>query len=179
MNELETSRKGVALFLQGWSGDVGPNRALVEKPGDGNDARTTYQRATELARLLVSQTDEAIAGARELPGDRLRAVEADADLPTGMSGVNTRVAFRAIAIGDRVAIVAVSGEVFQDYGPILTSIRSDLFMPSCGLANGYAGYIPTKAGFDYAESYELKTTPYTPAAEGVMRAQFAKLLAQI
>jgi hypothetical protein len=175
MTRLEAGRPGVALFLQGWSGDVAPNRVFE------SEVAKSYREAQRIADLLVAECRTAIAGATVLPGDRLKVVSADRDFVTREEpkNFNKRVLFRAIAIGDKAVIVNISGEVFQDYGPMLTNVRNDFFMPSCGLVNGYAGYIPTKDGWRYEGSYELDTTPYTEAAEDSMRAGFAELLANL
>lgn len=87
-------------------------------------------------------------------------------------GLSGEVRFRAIVIGDRAVVVATSGEMYQDYGPILTRYSS-AFMPSCGLANGYSGYIPTTRGFNHPfSSYELDSTPFTNAAQTYIEAGF-------
>jgi hypothetical protein len=166
MNNLEASFP-VALFLQGWSGDLGPN--YRDKP-----LEREYIKMRNLAKELSDDTLRAVASSTEYSSDRLKAEGFTTEFTTRMRGVDRNVTFRGFAIGSSIAIVAVSAEVFQDYGPILTRYSSK-FMPSCGLANGYSGYIPTADGFKYTKSYEPNTSPFTPGVEGEMGEAFRKL----
>lgn len=171
MNLLEEDGS-ISLFLQGWSGDVGPCN------GEKSHSIRTYTKMKELADTFVAESRRAIAGATEYRADTLRVLAPPVQYFTpNRSDVDRAVTFRGIAIGTEILIVAVSGEIFQDYGPILTSfLKRKVFMPSCGLANGYSGYIPTTDGFRNRKGYETNTTPFLDStAETEMRAGFRLL----
>jgi hypothetical protein len=74
----------------------------------------------------------------------------------GCPGGKADTILQAVRIGD-ICIAALPGEVFVQYG--LKIIKDSPFKDTfvIGLANDYAGYIPTRDAFDKG-GYEIKST---------------------
>jgi hypothetical protein len=170
MTMLEGTTPGISLFLQGWSGDVEPNYGLFPQP-----AERSYGQMTQMARWLGEETLRALGHVQRIGGDALDVARLQRRFPVKDAGLSDEVTFMGLAIGRDAFLVAVSGEMYQDYGPILTEY-SRAVMPSCGLTNGYGGYVPTARGFGIS-SYETRTTPFARDAESHVRAAFRDLFA--
>jgi hypothetical protein len=173
MGMLEERTPGlVSLFLQGWSGDLEPNYGRLAPP-----VTRSYQEMKQMAAWLTEDSLRALGSLKSLDGDRLKVARFTTTFPVRETGLSEDVTFLGIAIGTGAVLVAVSGEMYHDYGYILTEY-SGSFMPSCGLANGYSGYIPTTRGFEIT-SYETNTTPFTDEAEQHVRAAFQDLFKEL
>jgi hypothetical protein len=152
----------VSLFLQGFTGDVGP---LLCGP-TSEMKEDTYPFAVEAGRQLYGDIAEAMRQAAAVSSVPLRTMQTIVKLPTvgGFHRSHMDVVLMAIRLGD-LAILTASGEIFNGYvGEIGAKSPFAQTLFSC-LGNGYTGYLPTIEAFrDGLGGYELKTTPFTDSA---------------
>jgi len=152
----------VSLFLQGFTGDVGP---LLCGPTSGMK-EDTYPFAVEAGRKLRGDIAEAMGRMSEVSSLPLKMAQSIVKLPTvgGFHRSHMDVVLMAVRLGD-LAILTASGEIFNGYvGKIGTKSPFAHTLFSC-LGNGYTGYLPTLEAFrDGLGGYEMKTTPFTESA---------------
>ncbi|MDF2717159.1 MAG: hypothetical protein K0R28_4084 [Paenibacillus sp.] len=152
----------VSLFLQGFTGDVGP---LLCGP-TSEMKEDTYPYAVEAGQRLYGDIAEAMRHAAAVSSVPLRSMQTIVKLPTvnGYHRSHMDVVLMAIRLGD-LAILTASGEIFNGYvGKIGAKSPFAHTLFSC-LGNGYTGYLPTSEAFrDGLGGYELKTTPFTESA---------------
>lgn len=176
--EQEYGEPFVSLFLQGFTGDVGP---LLCGPTCGLQ-EDTYPFAVEAGRQLHGDIAEALRSAEEIANTTpVKTLQSYARLPAvpwyHRSHLDVRL--MAIRLGE-LAILSVSGEIFNGYvGKIKpkSPFEHTLF---CSLANGYTGYLPTWEAFhDGLGGYEMKTTPFIDAACEPFAGACVELLARL
>jgi hypothetical protein len=158
--EQEKHNGFVALFVQGFSGDVGPYGHYR------NEIEDTYplvkQRGHELYQEIAAVA-ERTQSIRSLP---LASMEKQVDLPTkaGYFKPSIGVTLHGMRIGDML-IVSVSCEVFSGYIGMIKPSSPVSYTLFAGVSNGYCGYLPTPQAYqDGLGGYEMNTTPYTPEA---------------
>jgi len=162
MNEYESKFKEgfVSLFIQGFSGDVGPRDDYRIGTDD------TYPKVCELAQVLfqdIERVEEHLQNISSLP---LKAVEREVALPTRVGYLDplSYVTLHGLRIGDIVLLTA-SCEVFNGYVGKIKRYSPAPFTLFSGLANGCNGYLPTEEAFqDGRGGYEIDVTPYEEKA---------------
>ncbi|RKN66021.1 hypothetical protein [Paenibacillus ginsengarvi] len=152
----------VSLFLQGFTGDVGP---LVCGPTSGWK-EDTYPLVIEAGQRLYADIAETIRRVETVAAVPLDAMQTIVKLPTvnGFHRSHLDVTLVGIRIGD-LAILTASGEIFNGYVGHIKPRSPFAHTLFCSLGNGYTGYLPTAKAFaDGLGGYEMKTTPYTASA---------------
>jgi hypothetical protein len=174
MNEMEERYGGgfVSLFAQGFCGDVGPvDHYRTEK-------EDTYPLVRAMGHRLFGDIARTVAGLSAIGGLPLRSAEKTIRLPTreGYYMPSCSMTLHGLRIG-QAALISVSGEIFNGFvGPIARESPFPYTLLS-GLANGYSGYLPTRAAFhDGLVGYEVNTTPYSDRACEMFTDQAAELL---
>ncbi|MEF3302069.1 hypothetical protein [Paenibacillus sp. GYB003] len=164
MNAIENDYGNgfVSLFLQGFTGDVGP---LLCGPTSGM-TEDTYPFVVEAGRRLHGDIAEATRRMEPVASVPLRAMRTNVRLPavTGFHRPHLDVVLMAIRMGD-LAILSASGEIFNGYVDKIKPRSPFAYTLFSSLANGYTGYLPTAEAFrDGLGGYELRTTPFTESA---------------
>ncbi len=159
--EQEPDGPHCALFLQGFSGDLGPNTKNPKWTGAYWDFNFQKEEMERYTCQFKADVKEVAARSRPLASHELRIACNKVDLDTvNFPQPKIPLTISGIAIGEMV-LLSYSGEMFNQYGPLLTHLRPHGYTLSAGVANGYCGYVPTKAAFsDGITSYELTTSPY-------------------
>jgi neutral ceramidase len=166
--EGEAGGPTCALFLQGFSGDLGPNKKDPKWNGTSWDFNFSKEEMDRYTLQFKNDVKEVAKSLRPLASDDLRIAHEKVELNTvRFPEAKKPLNISGIAIGEMV-LLSYSGEMFNQYGPLLTHLRPHGYTLSAGVANGYSGYIPTKAAFhdQVKESYEMTTTPYPEGVEG-------------
>lgn len=148
----------VSLFIQGFSGDIGPDFLPVTSDTYPNVRET----ASELFRDVV-RAEKQLKCTQILP---LRQATRQVALPTreGYFLPSIDVALHGFRIGD-LLLLAVSCEVFSGFAARIKPYSPAPFTMFSGLANGCHGYLPTEAAFrDGLGGYEMNVTPYDERA---------------
>jgi hypothetical protein len=171
MAELDSKRGGVSLYIQGFSGDLGPN---VEGFYGGQSKDVKGVRAH--GAYLANETRLALENASEIPVDFLKVASSHPSPETILStkgdkkfeGVNP-VRIHGIAFGTKALLLSISAEVFNDYGAMVKNYccPSYRYVLTSGVANGYSGYLPSAAAFDRVAEveYEVDASPFVTAAQ--------------
>lgn len=165
----------ISLFIQGFSGDVCPIY------GDNGPKEDTYPEVIKGASVFSADIMKALDHKQRLPVSRIKTSEASVTLPTrqGFYIPHLNVNLMGIAIGD-LAILSISGEVFNGYIEKMVNLSPFQYTMLSGVANGYAGYLPTYAAFhDGLGGYEMNTTPYTDEVEKLLLSAAAALFANL
>jgi hypothetical protein len=168
MSHLEEHYGGsfVSLFVQGFSADICPQ--LMGKPDKGETA-DTYPIVLQAAYRLFLDILEALKTTQEVPVYPLEAAQTTVSLPTRKEFYETElpVTLKALRIGD-VALLSVAGEIFNGYINKIKLHSPFQYTLFSGMANGYAGYLPTREAYlDGLGGYEINTTPYEVQADDV------------
>ena len=71
-----------------------------------------------------------------------------------------KIPVTVMAVGD-IAFVGYGGEPFTEYATNSRAFAPEMFVITCGLANGQQGYLPTKNAFDEG-GYEARSSRFTP-----------------
>lgn len=180
MQEWERARGDgfAALFVQGFSGDVGPFGHYRNEPGD------TYPWVKRLGRELYMEVAAVAAKAEQAPAISalpLASRERIARLPTrpGYFKPLIPVTLHGLRIGE-LMIVSVSCEVFNGYTNILRLYSTAAYTLFAGISNGYCGYLPTERAFgDGLGGYEMNTTPYSAEAVPVFVREAERLIGEL
>lgn len=174
MNELD-ERYGdgfVSLFVQGFSGDVGPIDHFRTETED------TYPLVREMGHRLYEDIKRTAARLTAIDGLPLRSDEKAIRLPAKEDYYMPYVpmTIHGLRIGE-VVLFSTSGEIFNGFtGPLRSGSPFPLTLLA-GLANGYSGYLPTLAAFrDGLGGYEIKTTPYSEEACPIFAEGAAELI---
>ncbi|MFC5404702.1 hypothetical protein [Cohnella soli] len=176
MGELEAAHGGgfVSLFLQGFTGDVGP---LECGPSMGT-TEDTYPLVKQYAQQLYLDATAAMHNRAEMSSVPLNTLQKNVPLPAAdeYHRTDVDVTLLGVRIGD-LALLAVTGEIFNGYvGPIRQSSPFQTTLFSC-VANGYTGYLPTYEAFhDGLSGYEMFTTPFSDQACGLFASACNDLL---
>lgn len=177
MNEMEDFYGGgfISLFIQGFSGDVGPvNHYRTEK-------EDTYSLVKQFGHTLYNDIKQTIRMLSPVPASPLRSEECKASLPTrdGYYKPSIEVTIHGLRIGD-IVLCSTSGEIFNGYVQAIGSQSPFEFTFFSGVANGYNGYLPTTAAFrDGLGGYEMNTTPYCEQASDVFVRAAVQLIKQL
>lgn len=166
MNAVEKEKGGhyVALFLQGFSGDICPAY------GDSSSAEDTYPDVLKGARHFGRDILGTLNRSEAVVTGPLRSIQKHVTVPTipGFHVSSQHVAISGISVGE-LAILSIAGEVFNGYTDLVRARSPFKHLLLCGVANGYAGYLPTwRAYHDGLGGYEMNTTPYTDAVEDIV-----------
>jgi hypothetical protein len=137
----------VALFLQGAAGDLDPYTCVQS---DFVPARTQGEVLGREVERVVRAVIGPDAGEAMVPPDAnlhwaefSRAYERAPEAVAGEGSVTVTASL--LALGDRVAWVALPGEPFVDLQLDLAARSSWPYTFLLGYTNGYAGYLPTLA----------------------------------
>lgn len=99
--------------------------------------------------------------------------------PTGNGQADVLLPLRFLRINDDIAIWSAPVELFCEIAMHVRNLSPFPYTFYYGYANGWLGYLPTKAEFAYG-GYEPKTSPFTNQAEGdVTRAVVSYLQGQV
>ncbi|TVY02410.1 hypothetical protein [Paenibacillus cremeus] len=170
--ERQFRHEFTVMFIQGFSGDICP---LF---GDNGPTEDTYPDVVKGSSRLSEDIHQAIVGRKNVAITDFRSLSRTVEFPTreGFNKDAMEVTFFGISLGD-VFILAVSGEVFNDYISKLEQVSPFPFTLYSGLANGYSGYLPTyKAFHDRLGGYEMNTTPYTDKLEELFMKEAGALM---
>jgi neutral ceramidase len=170
MVELGRLRKGgVSLYIQGFSGDLGPN---VDGKYSGGSKNASEVEA--YGKKLAAAANQALENSRKVTVGFLRVDSREVCLPTREGkpypGVNP-VRIHGIALGEEALLLSVSAEVFSDYSAMVKNYccPSYRYVLTSGVANGYSGYLPSAAAFKRITgaglNYEVDTSPFVDAAQ--------------
>ena len=77
-----------------------------------------------------------------------------------MESICQKIPVTVMAVGD-IAFVGYGGEPFTDYATRSRAFAPEMFVITCGLANGQQGYLPTKSAF-MEGGYEARSSRFTP-----------------
>jgi hypothetical protein len=176
--ERECGDGFAALFIQGFSGDVGPYGHYRNEPGD------TYPWVRRLGHELYMEIAAIAAAARQTPTITalpLASAERKVDLPTraGYFKPVIPVTLYGLRIGE-LLLVSASCEVFNGYVDILRPRSCATYTLFAGISNGYTGYLPTAEAFrDGLGGYEMNTTPYDAEAAPAFVQAAGQLLGEL
>lgn len=158
--ERECGGEFAALFVQGFSGDVGPFGHYRNEPGD------SYPWVRRLGHELYGEVADLAARAKPIEALPLASAERKVGLPTrpGYFKPSIDVTVQALRLGE-LLLVSVSCEVFNGYADLLRPFSTAPYTLFAGVSNGYCGYLPTPKAFgDGLGGYEMNTTPYRAEA---------------
>jgi neutral ceramidase len=169
---LEESSEGAFLFMNGGSANVNPRgRTRPSSFEVAENLAEEFMRDIQTTRQTFGTADDdsILSGAFktiELP-------RKSGDIENGM-GRTARIRIQGIRIGP-LRIVGFPGEVFSEtamgvkeaVAPITVAVNSYT-------AGGSAGYVPVKEAYDTG-GYEVRVSPYSEEAEGVLRSAFIDL----
>lgn len=176
MRTLDSRRGGASLYLQGFSGELGPSLngyyagQALDPPGvrgmgvalaDEVEAALEDAQTVDVESLGVTY-QEMTNRPNEPPKLPLRKRSC-------IRGVDP-VRLHGIRFGKSAVLVSVSAEVFSDYGPILKKylFSSYRYVLTSGVANGYCGYLPSAAAFgrrSEIDEFEVDVSPFPPEME--------------
>jgi len=177
MGELE-ERYGdgfVSLFIQGFAGDVGPLNQRWEETTD------TYPKVKEMGRALCENIASLLPQLSAVAGTPIRSVQRQIALPTNARYYEPSVhaQLHALRIGE-ILLFASSLETFSGYAKPIAKHSPAAATLFSGLANGYAGYLPTTAAFrDGLGGYEMETTPYSEEACELFISEAVSLIGEL
>jgi hypothetical protein len=165
MQQLEKSREKddfVALFLQGFSGDLSP----VFPTGI---PRSDYKAITDFGGYLKGDVEITLSKAQPVPiASMVTAEEIIKPQPRPNYPHSPAITINGLRLGS-IALLSCSAEVFFEYGAKIrkrAQARGFTHAILGGLVNGYSGYLPTHAAFhDGLGGYEMNITPYTDEVE--------------
>jgi len=163
MTELEKSYSGTftAMFMQGFSGDICPLY------GDNGPTEDTYPDVIRGSRKLCFDIMTAIRQKQEIAVHRMRSFSKTVSFATRANFYkpDNEVTLFGLSLGEAF-ILAVSGEIFNDYIEMAEKEIPARYRFLAGVSNGYSGYLPTEKAFgDGLGGYEMNTTPYTDRLE--------------
>ncbi|RKN62000.1 hypothetical protein [Paenibacillus ginsengarvi] len=164
-----------ALFIQGFSGDVGPHGHYRNEPDD------TYPWVQRLGHELYGEIATIAGRAEPIKTLPLESAEVKVGLPTRAMYFKPSidVTLHGLRLGEFV-LVSVSCEVFNGYAGILRSFCAAPYMLFAGVSNGYCGYLPTAQAYgDGLGGYEMNTTPYRAEASDLFVQAAKQLIAQL
>jgi len=150
----------VSLFLQGFSGDVGPRGHYRTETED------TYPRVLRMSEELLEDIVKTSAEKRQLMDESLQVLERTILLPARETYISREIPIllKAMKVSE-VIVLSSSSEVFNGYVDEIGSAFPELQIVFCGIANGYTGYLPTVSAFkDDLGGYEMFASPYSPEA---------------
>jgi hypothetical protein len=165
MQQLEKSRENdnfVALFLQGFSGDLSPVFPT-------RIPRSDYLAITEFGGYLKGDVEITLSKAQPVPiASMVTHEETIKPQPRPSHPHTPAITINGLRLGS-VVLLSCSAEVFFEYGDKIrkrAQARGFTHAILGGLVNGYSGYLPTHAAFhDGLQGYEMNTTPYTDDVE--------------
>ena len=155
---------------------------LLSPPPIAEAQRVLYEERDRLTRLLGRGEDSTAIN------ERRAMVEWAADL-VRLAGENrpehtVELEIQVFTLG-RIALVALSAEVFAEYAKLLDELSPFAHTFPIGNANGDIGYVPTAAACEVG-GYEIETAPrllgtlaFRPQVEGIIRQALADLLAEM
>ncbi|SEO76951.1 hypothetical protein [Paenibacillus sp. OV219] len=165
----------VSLFLQGFSGDIGPKGfsfAIMEDtyPLVTSLADQLYMSIAETAGRLQPVPEHPLAGA-----SRITSLKAQEGYP--VQQVDTEL--RALRLGD-IVLLSSSCEVFGSYASRLRERCSSQRLVLSGVSNGYTSYLPSPEAFtDGLGGYELNASPYSEEACSVFLREAEELIKEV
>ncbi|WP_214628366.1 hypothetical protein [Paenibacillus agaridevorans] len=174
MSEYESTFKEgfVSLFIQGFSGNVGPRDHYRTETED------TYRWVLEMAQALHRDIAHAAKDLQPIGILPMKAAEKQVTLPTrqGYFMPTIDVTLQGFRIGD-LLLLAVSCEVFNGYERLIKPYSPASFTLMSGLANGCHGYLPTVEAFrDGLGGYEMNVTPYDETVSNLFVRAAAELV---
>jgi hypothetical protein len=164
MNQFEEQMGDgfIALFIQGFSGDVCPIYS-----GHSGGKEDTYPLSQQAARELYSDVLGALEHQTEITPMPFKTAQKVISLPVRdwIFKPTFDITMVSVVLGD-LLIMSVSAEVFNGYIAKIKDRSPFKHHIFAGVANGYSGYLPTVEAFDdQMGGYEMNTTPYNREAE--------------
>ena len=77
-----------------------------------------------------------------------------------MESICQKIPVTVMSVGD-IAFVGYGGEPFTEYATRSRAFAPEMFVITCGLANGQQGYLPTQNAF-LEGGYEARSSRFTP-----------------
>ena len=181
----------VAMFINGFCGDVGPDindRPAGEDLDDPDELEDGYEQVVEIGETFGDMVRGLLAApaAYSLDGTVKSLVKSwVVNTKPGWGPTNAPIPslplnVRGARIG-KVALVALNGEPFNEIGARLRGAGTLPMTLTAGYCNGYAGYMPTRLAFaDRVGGAEVGVkTPYTGAIEWSVVTGCESVLAQL
>lgn len=177
---IEKALPGVAAaFLPGCFGDIRPYCVAI---GGKSFRRGGPEDVSAFGAALAEAAERAIAGARPAGVPALRGRIAGAALPIAGSAERVDLALQRLDLTDRVALLAMGGEMCVDYGRFVKTLRPGKTTLPVGYANGLVGYVSparyfAEGGYESLDSwpyFELPG-PFAPETEAHLQAALRAL----
>ena len=168
-NYLEVNMNCDAVFFLGGSGNLNNSSQI---PGEID--HSSYQ---ELGETLAKAAMEAAANFAPMQTQNIIIKENVMGLTNKNGGVQ-KVWLYAISIGD-FALVTAPFEIFDNNAMAVREASSYpmTFYLSC--TNGSNGYLPTPPSFDWAITYESRTTSFPKGTAELVQAELSGMLAEL
>ena len=173
--------EGVFMFAQGSCGNI-----------NGYPLQGGFAACSAAGLSLAFSVTQALDNAEDIKPGKIRSRDLTLSLPRrpDASGQQTHLPFpmRAIAIGDDVCILTVTGEMFAEYQLWVDEVSPFEHTFVFNHVNGLSSYIATKADYDLGpaggyEAYDGPTRgggqPLDPSVEQIVRDGMLKLLTEL
>ena len=163
------------LFFNGGAANVNP----VIGPQE------SFEPVAEHATEFVSSVDAAGGKAKDVVGEpvvagtvrKLELPRKAQDVQGGM-GKTRSIAIQGLRVGP-LRMVGFPGEVFSETTmAVKHSSPHDLTMVGSYACGGSGGYVPVDEAYDTG-GYEVKVSPYSEGAEGILRQGFLDVLSEL
>ena len=173
--------EGVYLFAQGSCGNI-----------NGYPLQGGFAACSAAGLSLAFSVTQALAGAEAVAVDGFRSQDLTLSLPRrpDEEGQQTFLPFpmRAIAIGEEVCVLTVTGEMFAEYQLWIDEVSPFEHTFVFNHVNGLSSYIATKADYDLGsaggyEAYDGPARgggqPLDPSVEQIVRDGMLRLLTEL
>lgn|GEM_PF-995026 len=172
--EAQERENFAALFLQGFSGDVGP---LGGGP-EGGEIGDTYHMVKTFGRKLYYDIMEAIT--KTVPVNTVPlSIESKSVYAPVKSGAKNLIVLVGIRMGE-LAIFSTSLEVFHEYRKVFLDGSPFKYTVCSALCNHYSSYLPSPRAYqDGLGGYEMRTSPYPESVPETFRKEGLALLKRL
>ncbi len=177
MNELEDQTGGgfVALFTQGFSGDVAP-----VLPGIGT-LEDSYNNVKQAGHQLFVDISRALETKEEIDSSTIRTARQKVAIPTrdGYYKPFLEVTIYGVSLGE-VALIFAPGEIFNGYVDKFKQVSLFRYTIPISMTNGHPGYFPTAEAFHEGKGgYELTVTPFDERVDAMLTAAAGSVLEEL
>lgn len=174
-SQLEVNTEGAFLFLNGGAANICPRVDRQEAFEPIQEMVDEFVRDVNgiSESLQALADDDTIAGAEAV----LQLPRKQRDVDEGM-GKFRRVRIQGVRIG-LLRILAFPGEVFSQTTVAVKEAFPDQVIMVCSYMSGSrAGYVPVAEAYETG-GYEVRVSPYSEAAEAILRQGFIDLLGML
>ncbi|WP_127583467.1 hypothetical protein [Paenibacillus koleovorans] len=172
--EAQERENFAALFLQGFSGDIGP---LGGGP-EGGETGDTYHLVKTFGRKLYYDIMESITKTVPVNTVPLSIENKSLYVPVA-GGAQNIIMLVGIRMGE-LAIYSTSLEVFNEYRKVFLEGSPFKHTVCTSLCNHYSSYLPTPRAYrDGLGGYEMKTSPYSDSVPETFQKESLELLKRL